>query len=387
MRQRLWYTISLLDLQSSFDQAPEPLITTDLPQPNLPRNVNDSEFDPAFEGDLPDREGLTDMTFALITYSAQASGRALNFVPAGDMAKGSTSAICDWDARQYHVDLFEQQALQLLRHCDPNTSTYTWFTFHGTGALIASMKLAALRPLHRAGYSAPPRVQGNPNLLKVSARVLEKAHLICTDSRGGGFGWYIFIQWHALAIAVSECYVCSDVELVRHVWPLIEASFEQHSRFLADYRQGILRRPLEKLMRQTRSKVSMLLPSISQPVSMSAIDVDSRRREFDTTTTSRSDAPGANMAAPSHMPVLPQQMSTSVDSTMTGANQPVAATTADLSQTLYPFYGLGSVLPADGTSQTISDPAWGSWEDFVNDLFLDESGSMNDLDFGSTTWL
>jgi hypothetical protein len=93
MRRRLWYTICLLYLQASFDRASEPLITPGSAQPSMPRNVNDSEFGPTFDGDLPNRDDLIDMTFALATYNAQQNGKVLNFIlpdrmvksPLGDM--------------------------------------------------------------------------------------------------------------------------------------------------------------------------------------------------------------------------------------------------------------------------------------------------------------
>ena len=87
VRKRLWYTICLLDLQTSFDQASEPLITPESPQPRMPKNANDAEFEPGSDGDLLDREGLTDMTFTLMTYCAQANGKTINFIPTGEMAK------------------------------------------------------------------------------------------------------------------------------------------------------------------------------------------------------------------------------------------------------------------------------------------------------------
>jgi hypothetical protein len=83
VQKRLWYTIYLLDLQTSFDQASESLITPESPQSSMPKSVNDAKFD----GDLLDREGLTDMTFTLITYCAQANGKILNFIPTGETTR------------------------------------------------------------------------------------------------------------------------------------------------------------------------------------------------------------------------------------------------------------------------------------------------------------
>ena len=66
----------------------------------MPKNVDDAEFELKFDGDLLDREGLTDRTFTLITYYAQANGKILNFIPAGETAKSPLGATYNWEARQ-----------------------------------------------------------------------------------------------------------------------------------------------------------------------------------------------------------------------------------------------------------------------------------------------
>ena len=112
----------------------------------------------------------------------------------------------NWEARQGYVGNFEQKTIKLLQNCEPSASPYAWLAFHGPQAMIAAMKLSALRLLHRAGSGAPPRVQGSTHLLELSASVLEEACLIRTDPRGHSFRWYAVLQWHAFAIAIAECY-------------------------------------------------------------------------------------------------------------------------------------------------------------------------------------
>ena len=122
----------------------------------LLKKVNDAEFQPDFDGDMPDREGLTDMTFALVTYHAQANGKVLNFVPTSEMAKNASGDMYNWDARQRYVEHFEQQITKLLQYCDPDISPYAWFTVNASESRVAAMKLSALRPLHCDSSGAPP---------------------------------------------------------------------------------------------------------------------------------------------------------------------------------------------------------------------------------------
>lgn len=135
MRRRLWFTICLMDLQASFFQVSEPLISIDASTSTaLPQHINDSDFDPTTTCSELDREGLTDTTFALVTYHAQRTGRLLNFVRHDRKAEGSMSITtssstsnlrqCDPKWPQQQTQCFEQEALRLLHFCDPGASKY-----------------------------------------------------------------------------------------------------------------------------------------------------------------------------------------------------------------------------------------------------------------------
>lgn len=122
----------------------------------MPKNVNDAEFEPKFDGDLLDREGLMDITSTLIAYCAQANGKILNFIPTSETAKSPLGATYNWEARQGYVENFEQNTIKLLQNREPSASPYAWLAFHRSQAMVAATKLSALRPLHRAGSGAPP---------------------------------------------------------------------------------------------------------------------------------------------------------------------------------------------------------------------------------------
>ena len=284
MRKRLWLTICLMDLQASFAQASEPLVGHGEAGSSLTlvRHVNDADFDPTTLHPVPSREGLTDMTFALVTYHVQLAGRLLNFASDEEKSDGgggggdgsgsggertvtsvSSNSTSDWEARQQHVRRFEQEALGLLHFCDPESSPSAWFTWHGTQCLVAAVRLSALRPLQRArpGCQAavPSRTEGDTELLRHTLHVLEKAQLMHTDPRGEGFRWYVTIPWLALATAIAECYVCADAALVRRAWPVVEASYRHHEAVITRHSGEMLQGPLAKLMRQTREKLAALL--------------------------------------------------------------------------------------------------------------------------------
>lgn len=280
MRSRLWCSICALDLQASLQQASEPLIDLEVEHYTLPRNINDADFDMNFQGvDIPDKDELTDITFSLVIYKAQLSGRLLNFrgiktSTTNKSSPGYETAI--WGDRRGQAHRFEDQVRTLIAGCDPESSAYAWFTFHGADSIVSSMRLSALRPLHRTGLRAPPCSQGSNEALASALSVLSKAQLVRNDPRGEGFRWYLRIQWHDLATAIAECLVCTDKQLLVRAWPVVETAYEsmyavqQHQQpgdeiapADVDRQDGAPRQVVQALMLRTRARVKKFLRGAS----------------------------------------------------------------------------------------------------------------------------
>ncbi|ROW15896.1 hypothetical protein VPNG_02619 [Cytospora leucostoma] len=305
MRKRLWLTICLLDLQVSLAQLSEPLVSHDEVASALAvvRNINDSDFGPTTRHPLHDREGLTDITFALITYRVQLAGRMLHFsssssqdvtftdpAPAGGSSESMFSnadsdrngtnsnrvaalSSCHSSAmfllgpewRQHHVRQFEREALSLLHFCDPETSKYAWFTWHSTQCLISAVRLAATQrarlpcgqlalpatPMSVARSTACSEVGGDLELLQRALTHLEKVKVMYTNPRGAGYRWYIPMS--SFATAVNESLTCTDTALLQRGWPVIEALYQR-----IEHNSQASKTHLEKLMYRMREKMTGL---------------------------------------------------------------------------------------------------------------------------------
>ncbi|TPX11911.1 uncharacterized protein E0L32_007409 [Thyridium curvatum] len=285
-RKRLWHYLSVLDLQVCFGQRSAPLTSTveDGRSMALPANIDDDDFDTDTTAVLPGKEGLTDTSYSLMTYYAVPAGRlTVSTIQAEqnqspDLSPSATTSLPQ-SRRRDLVDTCERQMMHLAQYCDPESSSYAWFTYHSLHLVLAASKLATLRPIRpptpqlpdatasgAAATKPPPppwdciTVDG-VELLRLTLTVLDKARLMHTDPRGEGFRWCVNIPWHALAIAFAECYACTDAALVRRAWPLVEAAYEQHKSFML--RSGTaataLHAPLESLLRRTRRRVASLL--------------------------------------------------------------------------------------------------------------------------------
>ncbi|KAJ5153189.1 VrtR2 [Penicillium canariense] len=251
-RKRLWLIICLIDIQSSVARLSEPLVDYREAVSALAhvQHINDSDFDPTTTTPVTDREGLTDTTFALINYQVELAGSQL-ILPSSDLAGDrKTSARTgvlvayssqphDQEIRESKVRLFEQASLRLLHFCNPDSSAYTWFTWHSIQCLVAAVRLAALgtysrqaKPVHRHRTMMAQQANSaegsrrKSDLLRRALDYLKKMQIVRTDSRGEGFRWYLNMPWSALAIAIVECNICADMALLNRAWPLVQEWYQ-----------------------------------------------------------------------------------------------------------------------------------------------------------------
>ena len=260
MRRRLWHTIGMLDVQASLDRASEPMILASWLQSHVPSNVNDNDI--AYDSeDIRESEGFTDTTFTSIISKAQRVVRSLN-------SNGLMEPGVEYMQTRYAcVSDFEETASRLLRNCQPDNLPFHWYTQKIADSIAASLRLIALRPLQRNENFTPPPVHKG-SLLKLSMGILQMAHEIASDPRGSPWRWIngIFAPWHALAVAIAEICVCDDLGLLERCWPVVEQAFYQFGNLVADSQQGMLWKPMEKLMSRARSKKDALLGTSPLPV-------------------------------------------------------------------------------------------------------------------------
>ncbi|KAF3393437.1 Transcription factor vrtR2 [Talaromyces pinophilus] len=246
MRKRLWFTICLLDVQTCFDPDSRPLIPLEMTQPTLPLNVNDSDFDPSSVGDLPERDEVTDVTFALFTYNLQICGRRLYYIPRGEHL-----------ARENILKSFKDSVLPLVRHCNPDDSDYSWLVYYASQNLISSTQLHVFRRPDHDHQQQQQQQQQQPSLLELCLENLENIPRIHGDDRGEGFRWYIQPQWPQILLAIKECFVTTDAALLKRAWPLIEdvvGHYEKtHRGPNTRSRKLMLRKSLEKARRRVDS--------------------------------------------------------------------------------------------------------------------------------------
>ncbi|OJJ45455.1 hypothetical protein ASPZODRAFT_134109 [Penicilliopsis zonata CBS 506.65] len=261
MRRRVWNIIGYLDVQCSLDRATEPMMRASWLQSHPPANVNDSAFHFGTTEMIEDSpNGFTDMSLTLVLLKAQCAVRLLNFTDFRE------PGVKDMNVRLQIVADFHAQATSLFRHCQPETISFHWFSQRVLECIHASLQLIALRPLHRTVGFTPPTIR-HDGLLRLAVEVIESSQKSSAYLQGRPWAWCenLFVPWHGLAVAIAELCVCNDPALMERYWPIVDQAFSRLGSLIADRRQGMLWRPMSKLMDRARTRRQKLQQSPPLP--------------------------------------------------------------------------------------------------------------------------
>lgn len=282
---------------------------------------------------------------------------------------------------------------QYIRYCNIEIP-FQWFAVHVADIMVVCMMLLAIRPMQVDPQIGYPRVDST-RVLRLSIDGMQKHRDIMANPLTEPWRWFVWVQWHALAVALAE--LCSQTEgpLVERAWKVVDVSYEEYGKTVADTKSGMLWQPIQKLMkkaRQTRRSVQMAKLSLEDNA-QSAMDVPTHVTSSPEYSMLGSTCPvglidsgpsandsghafgqtglwnsGTSSLGPgsldSHVPApLLPFISDSVGG---------AAPTGDLSSDPFSF----SLPDASGTLESglPSDMAWLNWENFIGDV------NVNDFD-------
>ncbi|CAI7619503.1 unnamed protein product [Penicillium discolor] len=256
MRKRAWLGIGLLDVAASLDRASEPMMQSAWLDYNPPSNINDEDLWFDMPGPIPEHiDGtFTDMTHTLVSAASASVTRTLAF---SDLTE---PAVTIMSLRQQVVHDFQQKISALLSGCRPDLSEFQWYTQKTAGVMGSWLQLASLRPLQRSYNFIPPKVQENA-LLKIAADNLLWSQEAYSYPGAKSWRWYgsMWVPWHALAVALAELCVCKNPAVVSKYWTVVDDIYQRSRLIIADSEQGMLWKPLERLMTQAKTRRNELL--------------------------------------------------------------------------------------------------------------------------------
>ena len=270
MRRRLWWQICLLDSHAAEDRATNPVVYADSFSTKLPLQINDEDLHVDSCEEVEERQGFTDMTFCLICHEIMDTVRQLNYVPARELGQLQSGSQEKWTQRiDAVINLQRRIEERYLRHLNL-ARPFHWATRIVADIITATMWLIVYRPLQQRPDSSSSQLP-DPGILGLSVEVLERAYQLDTDPAASPYRWLsqTYVQWHALAVTIAELCVKTEGPMVERAWAILMPVFGKASRHVADSNEGMLWRPIKKLMNRAQGLRQEYLGSRSASADLS----------------------------------------------------------------------------------------------------------------------
>ena len=256
MRRRLWWQLIVLDLRCSEDRASDPMIIPSMSNTKKPLNINDSDIWPEIEAPPPERVGFTEMTKCTVGH--EICHLKVHFGQINRFDENGVELVSPLSFEERLKILNEAEKRlneRVVVHCDPKIPI-AWATSMVARLIICRIRLMIYHPIEDgSGNFVPPHVS-REHLLETAVLNLEYSHLLDIEPAAAQWRWFTktYVQWHALATTLTELCVQTKGPLVQRAWRIVDAVFEKTAARIADSRNGLLWRPMKKLMARAQMK-------------------------------------------------------------------------------------------------------------------------------------
>jgi len=248
MGRRVWFSIGLLDLQTSFGRGSEPLLTSeDFKCP--PANINDSEMTLRFIV-TESTTSFTDMSFPCLTHHAMMCQRRL-----------SDPGLRSWRDRLDTVAAFELSVNRHFGQFEFSNEPLQKYTAFGARDTTASMHLLLRRPPYKSNGIVP--FNDDFDVLDGACRVVQSGLFRQSCTEFAQFSWFWWPKWYALAVLLVELCSLHQGPKFDRAYTVAQESFANYAQSASDVNSGLLWQPIIKLMRhvQRQKEMSVAVPN------------------------------------------------------------------------------------------------------------------------------
>ena len=245
MRRRLWWVLCTLDTRASEDQGTDYIIVWDSFDTKLPLNVNDADIDPESTQMPVAREGITDMTYPLISCETTRLVKQM-------MSQGTKEAPLSIEEQSRLLDeIYQQLERGYLQYSIESGNIAYWVAVIVTRLVMAKMTLLIYLPTLFSSPSERFSDEIKTKLLVAAIEVAEYNHALNAEQACRHWRWVYqtYIHWYAIVYLL--------IEVSRRPWsPIIERAWVAlHSQWLIPTHINKTSRvsfPLRRLMARSR---------------------------------------------------------------------------------------------------------------------------------------
>lgn len=201
MRRRVWWALVMIDIRAAEDQASEYTIPNGSFDTRLPLNVADADLDPDSKEPLVERQALTEVSLALVSFETSVVVREM-MAPRG---AGEEPPSIDDQARLLS-NVYEKLERNYLRYATESENIVYWVGVVVHRLLIAKMTLLIYLP---ALFSSPSERFSDAirdKLLTAALEVAEHNHALNSEVEARHWRWVFqtYTHWYAIVYLLIE---------------------------------------------------------------------------------------------------------------------------------------------------------------------------------------
>ncbi|KAK3332778.1 fungal-specific transcription factor domain-containing protein [Cercophora scortea] len=263
LRRRIWYYVCLLDVRSSESHGYEPIVHESAFDTKLPLHVNDSDLTPEMTVPPSERDTVTEMTFFLIRCESLRAGcwKAASSLPTTQLPGRASSAheedgdgsnpLTTREAREALVENLKKRLQdRYLRHCGDTSEPFMLVVSTVARLILARTWLKAHYPQGlKDDLVAHLDSDMRDRLFQISIEILELSNLLLSHKDIAKWAWHsqTHIQWHAVALVLSEICTRPPSRDCDRAWAQVTAIYERWKK-KHNEKRGIMWRPIKRLL-------------------------------------------------------------------------------------------------------------------------------------------
>ena len=247
MRRRVWWALCMLDVRASEDQGTDYTIARGSFDTKLPMNINDADIEPGTTHMPTGRDGITDMTFSLVSFEMCEVTRQM-------MAQNAKEGAPDLEKQcRLLSEIYQILDRRYLQYSVESGNIAYWVGVIVARLVMAKMTLLIYLPIL---FSSPSEHFSNKIKTKLLVAAIETAeynHALNAEQACRHWRWayQTYVHWHAVVYIL--------IEISRRPWsPIVERAWVAlHSQWLIPAQSHMDRNlriwvPLRKLTAKAR---------------------------------------------------------------------------------------------------------------------------------------
>ncbi|OTA99891.1 hypothetical protein M426DRAFT_324789 [Hypoxylon sp. CI-4A] len=248
MRRRVWWALCAIDVRASEDQGTDLTITHGSYDTKLPLNINDSDINQETKETPTEREGITDMAFALVFAGQMNIAQRMVALSLKDGAPRIE------EQERLLTELYENLEQKYLRYSNAEGNIGYWVSVTVTRLLVAKMTLIIYFPVLFSTSSPHATDELRAKLFVKALEIAEYNHALNAEPACRHWRWIFqtYVHWYAVVYLL--------IEATRRPWsPVLERAWVAlHSTWLIPVQRSPAHRymriwvPLRKLMAKAR---------------------------------------------------------------------------------------------------------------------------------------